>query len=55
MQNFDKQCAQSPVFIRARLYIRAFLENRPYFGDLVQVQRVIELFGKQVNKALNVH
>ena len=27
----------------------------PYFGDLLQAQRVIELFGKQVNNALYVH
>ena len=26
-----------------------------YVCDLVQVQRVIELFGKQVNNALNMH
>ena len=34
--------AKSPVF-------------RPYFCDFVQVKRVIELFDKQVNNALNVH
>ena len=27
----------------------------PYFGDLLQAQRVIQLFGKQVNNALYVH
>ena len=54
----------SPVFIRAHSYIRAFVENHPYntricdfarICDLVQVQCVIELFGKKVNNGLNMH
>ena len=43
------------VFIGVRPYTPVFLWFCPYFGDLVQVQRVIELFDKQVNNALNVH
>ena len=53
------QCAQVARINTAHPYIWAFVENRPFFCDLVQVQSVIELFGKQVNNAqspsLNVH
>ena len=43
------------TFLRFLKQIIARKKATSYVCDLVQVQRVIELFGKQVNNALNVH